>query len=133
MIEDFEKRHPGFRQTMESQEFGAWIQGSQTRQHLGLRAAKGDFGAADELFSLYEEYGTIRQSAPQAPAPAKPDARKATLSRSGGSSAGGVIPNASGAPKFTRQELLEMRINRPEEFDSRQDEILQAYREKRVR
>lgn len=131
MIEDFEKRHPGFQQTMQSQDFGGWLQKSAYRQRLGHAAARGDFEAADELFGLYEEYQAARPAAP----PEKPaaSARSATLSRSGGSAAGGVVPSADGKKVWTRTELMDMRINRPEEFDMRQAEILQAYAEKRVR
>lgn len=132
LTEEFEKRHPGFQTTMQTQEFGSFIQGSRYRQQLGLRAAQGDFAAADELFGLYEDFSSMKQSSPQ-PTPEKPSARQATTVRSGGSSAGGVVPTASGTPKFTRQELLDMRINRPEEFDARQAEILEAYKNKQVR
>lgn len=134
MVEDFEKRHPGFQRTMESQEFGGWLQKSPYRQRLGHAAAQGDFGAADELFGLYEEYAAV--TAPQttaAPAKASPSARQATLARSGGSTAGGVVPSSDGKKVFTRAELMKMRIDNPEEFDMRQEEILAAYREKRVK
>lgn len=132
LTEAFEKKHPGFQQTMVSPEFGGWLQKSEYRQRLGLRAAQGDFGAADELFGLYEEFSAARPAAPETK-PQTPSARQATLARSGGSSAGGVIPSSDGKKTFTRAELMDMRINRPEEFDMRQDEILAAYREKRVR
>lgn len=131
LTEAFEKKHPGFQQTMVSQEFGAWLQKSDYRKRLGYRAAQGDFEAADELFGLYEE-ATANAPTPPTPDP-KPSARQATLARSGGSAAGGVVPSAEGKKIFTRAELMEMRINRPDEFDQRQEEILAAYREKRVR
>lgn len=130
LTDAFEKKHPGFQQTMVSQEFGSWLQKSDYRRRLGYRASQGDFEAADELFGLYEEYSAAKPAAPEKTAPS---ARQSTLARSGGSSAGGVIPSADGKKTFTRAELMDMRINRPEEFDQRQDEILAAYREKRVR
>lgn len=129
LTEAFEKKHPNFQQTMVSQEFGEWLQKSDYRKRLGYRASQGDYEAADELFGLYEE----ATSRPQPTPGTKPSARQATLARSGGSSAGGVVPSAEGKKIFTRTELMEMRINRPEEFDARQEEILTAYREKRVR
>jgi len=134
MVEDFEKLHPGFQQTMASPDFGGWLQSSEYRKKLGFRAAQGDFEAADELFGLYEEYNGAKAQAPQPEPPkARTTAREATLARSGGSAAGGVVPSADGKKVWTRAELMDMRINRPEEFDMRQDEILSAYREKRVR
>jgi hypothetical protein len=136
LTEEFEKRHPGFQETMTKPEFGSWLQTSAYRQRLGLAAAQGDFSAADELFGLYEEYNAAKGATPQQTETAKPNtpsARQATLARSGGSAAGGVVPSSDGKKFFTRAELMDMRINRPEEFDMRQDEILTAYREKRVR
>lgn len=130
-LEKFEKKHPGFQQTMTSPEFGAFVQASPYRSRLALKASQGDFEAADELFGLYEDRP---QQAPQAPQSSGVEqARKASLAKSGGSSASGVVPSGAQAPIFTRAELMEMRIKRPEEFDQRQEEILQAYREKRVR
>lgn len=138
LTEEFEKRHPGFQDTMVSPEFGSWLQTSRYRQILGARAAQGDYAAADELFGLYEETTAARGAASAAQSgEGKPsqtaNARQATTVRSGGSAAGGVVPTSSGTPKFTRKELLDMRINRPDEFDQRQDEILEAYRLKQVR
>jgi len=138
MVSRFEEKHPGFSDTMQSAEFGQFVQGSNYRRKLALGAAKGDFDAADELFGLYEEAvaSTARSEQP-APA-AKPNtgvegARKATLAKSGGSSASGVIPSGDGKKVFSRADLMDMRIRNPDKFDMMQDEILEAYREKRVR
>jgi hypothetical protein len=131
MVERFEKRHPGFQSTMQSQEFGSFVQGSNYRRKLAVAAAKGDFDAADELFGLYEENKEVPPQQKQNEGVAA--ARQASLAKSGGSSANGVVPTGNGKRVFTRAELMEMRIKRPDEFDMQQDEILAAYREKRVR
>ena len=132
MVERFEKRHPGFQETMATPEFGAFVQGSNYRRKLASAAAAGDFDAADDLFGLYEEAKTSAPAAPKAE-DGVAAARKATLAKSGGSSASGVVPSNDGKKIFSRTELMEMRIKRPDEFDARQEEILAAYREKRVR
>lgn len=135
-VQAFESKYPGFQTTMHSPEFGSWLQsGSDYRKRLALRAAEGDFGAADELFGLYTEHASAARAS-QAPEPTNSGtaaARAASTVRSGGSNAAGVVPGADGKKVWSRTELLDMRINRPEEFDQRQDEILAAYREKRVR
>jgi hypothetical protein len=137
-VQAFERKYPGFQDTMQSQDFGSWLQGgSDYRKRLALRAADGDFGAADELFGLYNEQTSSRAAQGNQP-PARQEsgtaaARAASTVRSGGSNANGVVPGSDGKKTFSRSELLDMRINRPEEFDMRQDEILAAYREKRVR
>jgi hypothetical protein len=133
-IQSFEKKYPGFQQTIGTPEFGSWIQsGSEYRRGLALKAANGDYGAADELLGLYnEQKGSTPPQAPEPPP--STGARNATLARSGGSVANGVVPGGGDGKKvWNRSELLDMRINRPEEFDLRQTEILQAYAEKRVR
>lgn len=131
MVERFEKRHPGFQSTMQTQEFGSFVQGSNYRRKLAVAAAKGDFDAADELFGLYEEAKATPAQGKQNDGVAQ--ARQASLAKSGGSSASGVVPSGDGKKFFTRAELMEMRIKNPDKFDMMQDEILQAYREKRVR
>jgi len=134
MVEKFEKKHPGFQATMATQEFGTFVQGSQYRKNLAIKAAQGDFTAADELFGLYEDVKSTKgTTTTQQNDEGVSAARKASLARSGGSSASGVVPSGDGKKILSRTELMEMRIKRPDEFDARQDEILQAYREKRVR
>lgn len=140
MVKNFEAKHPGFQETMSSPAFGEFVRGSNYRQKLAVAASRGDFDAADDLFGLYEEAlassddsGKTRQQEGKQPDPGVAAARKASLAKSGGSSASGVILSGDGKKTFTRTELMEMRIKRPDEFDARQDEILAAYREKRVR
>jgi len=133
-VEKFEKKHPGFQATMATQEFGTFVQGSQYRKNLAIKAAQGDFTAADELFGLYEDVKSTKgTTTTQQNDEGVSAARKASLARGGGSSASGVVPSGDGKKILSRTELMEMRIKRPDEFDARQDEILQAYREKRVR
>jgi hypothetical protein len=136
-VQAFERKYPGFQDTMNAPEFGSWLQsGSDYRKRLALRAAEGDYSAADELFGLYNDH-TASRTPPQNAEPAQPSgpsaARASSTVRSGGSHANGVVPGNDGKKMLSRAELLDMRINRPDEFDMRQDEILAAYREKRVR
>jgi hypothetical protein len=134
-VQAFEKKHPGFNDTMRSPDFGQWIQtGSDYRKRLAMRASQGDFEAADELFGLYKEHASATppgDTGQQESGTAA--ARQATTVRSGGSTAAGVIPSSNDKKVWSRTELLDMRINRPDEFDARQPEILAAYAEKRVR
>lgn len=134
-VQAFEKKHPGFQTTMTTPEFGQYVQSSPYRQRLASRAAEGDVDAADELFLGWEEKAATASPAPSAPSP-KPgleEARRATLTKSGGSSANGAAPSSSGGKVYSRSELLEMRIRNPDRFDEMQAEILAAYREGRVR
>lgn len=130
----FEQKHPKFKETMEDTGFREWVQRSPLRQRMAYAATQGDFVAADELFSLY---GEVSSSQPANPEPSEPSpsdqARKATLTRPGGSTAARVVNTQTGKPIWSRAKLLEMRMNNPEEFERLQPQILEAYAEKRVR
>lgn len=128
----FEQKHPGYLATMNDQGFQSWVTASPYRQRLAFGATQGDFGAADELFSLYSE----RQQAslaPEEPNDPQAAARKAGMVRSGGSVAGRAAGNKSDKPIWSRAKLLDMRVNNPDEFERLQPQILAAYAEGRVR
>lgn len=132
----FERKHPGFQDTMQDPKFVDWVQKSPYRARLAQGAIQGDFSAADELFTLFGEYqppakesdGTVEQPDPQAAA------RKVSLARPGAASASGLAPGStSGKQIWSRAKLMEMRISNPDEFERLQPEILKAYAERRVR
>ena len=131
----FEQKHPEYKDVMADPAFAAWVQKSPLRARLATATVNGDFASADELFTLYSEAtagaGTVQQQ--QAPDPTD-QARKASLTRPGSSAApASGSPSNAGKPIWSRQKLLDMRINNPEEFERLQPQILQAYAEKRVR
>jgi hypothetical protein len=130
----FEQKHPTFRETMEDEGFRAWVQKSPLRTRLAYGATQGDFAAADELFSLYSEVQGSGERQEEAQRPNQSEqARRATLARPGGSTASRVVNSQQGKPIWSREKLLEMRMNNPEEFERLQPQILEAYAEKRVR
>lgn len=132
MEERFEQRHPGFRAKMNDQKFLDWVSASDYRKRLAYAATQNDFGAADDLFSLHEEYEKLGQQAPNS----TDAARAAGLAKSGGSSASGVIPKtqSDGKKIYSRAALIEERIRNPEGFDAKfETEYKQAYAEGRVR
>lgn len=96
----FEVKHPTYKDTMADPSFLEWIKGSNMRLQLAQAADKGNFDAADELFSTYTE---IKQLKEKKPAPRSEEARRVALERSGGS---GPEP----VEKFSRFELQEKRI-----------------------
>jgi hypothetical protein len=128
--EAFERKHSGFKETLQTPEFIEFVRASPYRQRLIQQAAMDDWEAADELFTAWEE-GQSNRAPPESPAK---QAKKSTLVKSGGSSAAGVVPRDSGKKTYSRSELIEMRIKNPEEFDERfQSEFLPAYLEGRVK
>ena len=69
--------------------------------------------------------------APPTPQPQAPVDRVVRLGNAGGAPSAGAP--ASSTPTFTRLQLAKMMTEAPEEYAARQPEILQAYREGRVR
>lgn len=135
MLTRFERKHPRFKETMESPEFVEWLQKSPYRARLAAGAAQGDFLAADELFSLHNE-ATADKAATvsKGKSSGAEGARQASLARPSGSSPRVQATDTSGKKIWKRTELIRMRIEDPEMFDSLYDkEILPAYREKRVK
>lgn len=131
LLTRFEKKHPQFQETMESPQFIEWVQKSPYRARLAAGAINGDFAAADELFSLF---GESIPSAPAGQPSSAAQARNAGLVRSGGSTAASGSSGNAGKKIWSRAELITMRINDPDKFDSLyKSEIEPAYREKRVK
>lgn len=131
--QEFEKRHPGYRDLARSAEFGEWLKGSPLRVKLVQKAAQNDWDAGDELMSLYKEHQAAKP-APSAGKDPKEAAREAGLAKSGGSGANKVVQGGDGKKIYSRAELADLYIRNPEEYSRRFDsEFRQAYAEKRVR
>lgn len=131
--QEFEKRHPGYRDLATKPEFVQWIQGSKTRVKLVSQAAQNDWDAGDELLNLWKEHQALKPSAPS-PDP-KEQARQAGLAKSGGSGANKVVSAGDGKKIYSRVELAKLYATNPQEYDRLMDsgELRQAYLEKRVR
>ena len=133
-LDRFQRKHPDFTDTIQTDEFKTWLGSSTHRQRLAYRAAQNDFDAADELLGLYGETKQKPDDEKNAGNAPIDQAKKAGLAKRGGSSAAGVGTSSDGKKIYSRAELIEMRINKPDEFEARYTtEFLPAYREKRVR
>lgn len=127
--QEFEKRHPGYRDLATSAEFAEWVKGSPHRVKLVTKAAQNDWDAADEMLSLYKEHTALRATAPDP----KEAAKAAGLAKSGGSGANKVVQGGDGKKIYKREELARLYIENPTEYDRQYSDIQQAYIEKRVR
>jgi hypothetical protein len=131
--ERFEKKRPGFRNTLSSTDFQKWLQESPLRVRLVTKAAEGDWDAGDEVMELYDQYKAAKPA--EAPSKTTDAAKQAGLAKSGGSGANKVVQGGDGKKVYSRAELARMYINNPEEYARLSDsgELGQAYKEKRVR
>jgi hypothetical protein len=121
--------HPDYQQIVSDSAFQNWVYASKVRQELLVRADRQfDFDAANELLSLYKERSGTASKTVEAEKQARTQAVKAaTTSVSAGSD------EAPSKKIYRRSEIMELMQKNPDKYDAMQDEILAAYREKRVR
>jgi hypothetical protein len=133
--QQFEKKHPGYVNTLQSAEFQNWVAQKPLRVNLVQKAGQGDWDAGDEVLNLYQEYNAAKAAVAPAQAQATEAAKQAGLAKSGGSGANKVVQGGDGKKIYKRTELAEMYIHRPEEYARLSDsgELGRAYAEKRVR
>jgi len=128
------EKHPEANDIVADPEFEKWVKGSRIRFDLFVKAQKFDAEAADELFSTYKELNRARLAQKEAAVGAEKSIvesqKKAAGAATGTTSSG---ETNTGKPVFSRRKLMELRINNPDEYEARSDEILQAYAEGRVK
>lgn len=121
--------HPDFEQVVNDPEFGEWVGKSKVRQQLFMQADKSyDFDAAHELLSTWKERRQVVEQTKVVEAQGRKQAIKAASTGSGKGSG-----EAATKPVFRRADIIELMQNDPERYLARSDEIMQAYREGRVK
>lgn len=138
-LRDFSSRHPTFQEDMQDPQFLEFVQSSPYRTRLAARLAESekegryDFDAAEELWSGWEERRPAQttQDEETAAADTAAAAADATLVTGGGAEADASAQKTI----FKRHVLAKMRLEDPEGYydPQFQAELMQAYREKRVR
>lgn len=123
----FEEQHPDADTITASQEFHEWVQGSRLR----TRAAQAAYETKDTevLGDLLTEYKTgIQADTTQSPKQNSEVAAARQVSTES-SSTGSAVDTGK---RFSRRKLVDLKINNPEEYAARSQEILLAYAQKRV-
>ena len=128
-LQALQASHPDYTQVVTDPGFKSWVGSSKVRQELLVRADRQyDFDAANELLSLYKE----RKGAAAVTVKAEKEARSQAVR-----SATTTVPSGSDeAPSkkiFRRADIMKLMQQDPDRYDAMQEEIMQAYREKRVR
>jgi len=127
-------KHQDADEVVKDPEFQNWVKASPTRLSL-MQAAqeKLDVNAADELFSTFKELKTLRsgKTAADPAAEAVVDQQKKAAGAPSGTTAS--AEGGKGKPVYSRRKIMELMINKPEEYAARNDEFLAAYAEGRVR
>lgn len=127
---DFTNRHPTWREQVTNNDFATWVSSSQMRINLYNRANSYDYTSANDLFDLWDEYKTLIADASDTEKKIQKDKRNKELK-----SATSESTSTDGSTKkiLRRSDLIRMKMYEPEEYASRQDEILLAYAEGRVK
>jgi len=132
----FEAKHPDAPELVHDPEFRAWIDASPARRARLLAANNNyDFEAADDLFGTYKEIKAAKTAAAPAPAPKQDtSAAKAAALTAGKVPGGNASPTGAPTGKiFYRADLARLRNTDPERYHEMGEEILLAYKEKRVK
>lgn len=133
----FTSKHPDAQQIANSTEFRAWVQKSRIRQRTAGFAARGDFGAADDLLTEWKDNQSRRTEDKEVTNQRKDNlaaARRATL-ETGAETGGEDSGRGKDGRQYSRAALMKLRTEDPEKYysDDYQNVILQAYAEGRVK
>jgi len=121
--------HPDYAQVIQSQDFSAWVQGSNVRMELYNRADKNyDFDAANELLSTWKERNRIVTQTKEVEEKELKRQRKAAATGSGKGGGEGRSRKV-----YRRADIINLMQNDPSRYLELADEITLAYSEGRVK
>lgn len=123
------KQHPNIKETLQDPKFAEWVQSKPHRINLLARTDQYDLNAADELLSLWSDYsGASAQAAQQQ---VREQRSSAVQKANTGNIQSASVPGKRG-PVFRRADIIKLRMEDPDRYEALEDEIMQAYAEKRV-
>lgn len=123
-------KHPDALEMAQSDDFQAWVAASKVRTMLFAKADQEyDFEAAEELISTFKDIRGAKQAKLD---PVKPDP-KAGKMMPRATSSGSDEGQSSSKKIYRRADLIKLQQVDPARYLAMQDEIMEAYREKRVR
>jgi hypothetical protein len=136
-LDVIEKTHPDFVSVAQSEDFQQWVAESKVRQRLYNDANNYDADSALELLNNYKSLRGLKQQKEET-SKAADEALKKTDSegRSKALKAAAVQQGGTGEtgkPVYRRADLIRLRMQDPNRYESMADEILNAYAEGRVR
>jgi hypothetical protein len=122
--------HPDMKEVLADSGFKDWVGQSPYRQQMYQQADKQyDFGAANELLTLYKERKGVVAKTAEVEKVAQKQAVKQASTGSSRSAAQGRSPKKT----YRRADIIELMKTNPKRYDALSDEIMQAYAEGRVK
>lgn len=130
----FYSRHSDWQQISADPEFHSFLQSTPYRQRVAADAARGDWGAADELVTEYKDRRSLRAAAVTK---SKEEKEKGNLEAANKASLeSSSAPGARKGGKILRRiDLLKLQMEQPEVYydEETQRTIMRAYAEGRVK
>lgn len=128
-LNNLQKKHPDIQDVVNNPKFAEWIKASKVRTELFVKADQQyDVDAADELFSTWKQINQMNQSV----ASAEQQARKQAVTKASTGSARGSS-ETKGKPVYRRLDIIKLMQTDPARYETLQPEIMQAYKEGRVK
>lgn len=127
-ITKLESKYGNIMEIAGDEKFQEWVKGSRVRMQLMAQAENQfDFDAADELLGTWTERNKVAKEVSN-----QVKTERSSQLRAADSGAKG---NTEGTSKkiYRRSDIIELMQKNPSKYQALQDEILQAYAEKRVR
>lgn len=122
--------HPDMKEVITDAGFKDWVGQSPYRQQMYQQADQQyDFGAANELLTLYKERKGVVAKTAEVEKVAQKQAVKQASTGSSRSAAQGRSPKKT----YRRADIIELMKTNPKRYDALSDEIMQAYAEGRVK
>jgi hypothetical protein len=136
-LQQIEKAHPDFLSVAQSEDFINWVKDSKIRIGMLAQAENYDLDSAMELLGTYKSIKGIKAQQQQVS-----QAADESLKRSDGEARSKALKTAavqqggtgeSTKPIYRRADLIRLRMQDPQRYESMADDILAAYNEGRVR
>ena len=122
--------HPDMKEVLAKSDFREWVNQSPYRQQMYAQADQNyDFGAANELLTLYKERAAVVKETAKVEKVAQKQAVKNASTGSSRSAAQGKTPKKT----YRRADIIELMKTNPKRYEALQAEIMQAYAEGRVK
>lgn len=125
-----ELKHPDFKDIVEDTGFQEWIESSEIRKELFLRADNYDYNSADELFSTWKKLNLLDKTKQVKEEEEQKRIKALRQTSSTGRSSGDSV---GGKKIYRRSDLINLQVTDPARYANLADEIQQAYAEGRVK
>jgi hypothetical protein len=136
-LQTIEKAHPDFVSVAQSDDFQQWVTSSKIRTRLYEQASDYDVDSALELLDTYKSLRNIKQQQQETVKAADESLKKVDAeTRSKNLKTAAVQQGGTGEstrPVYRRADLIRLRMQDPNRYESMAEEILQAYAEGRVK